>query len=222
MPHNPLTRDFEIKLVRLGRLADLVEDSLVAQAAELDARVSAEMERYSGEDRQDFYEFHAEDFYELGDELPTLLRYSVLTGADAGLEVYLNDTCATYAEVHQSTVKLADIHGVGIDRARTFLKKVARIPFPDKGPEWMLVKRLHELRNVIVHADGYVAPNRNDVRQWTTQIVGFHITQFGVISLARDFTGAALDAYHAFASRVDDACEQLSLWRSVFPPVEDA
>jgi hypothetical protein len=222
MSNNPLTREFERKLLKLQRLADLVEDSLVEHAAQLDARLSAEAERYPEPDRQEFFEFHAEDYYELADELPTLLRYAVLTGADTGFEVYLNDTCATYAEVHKATIGVTDLRGTGIERARDYLKKVAQIPFPDVNPEWTSVKRLHQLRNSIVHADGYIPPDGNDIRKWAPSIGGLQITPSGVISLTRDFTGSAIDAYHAFALQVDKACEQLALWRSVFPPLEEA
>jgi hypothetical protein len=76
MSYNPLSRFFHRKLDHLARLADLVEGTLVAQAAELDARLAAEAERYTDEEREDFYEYHAEDYYELADNLPTLLRYS--------------------------------------------------------------------------------------------------------------------------------------------------
>jgi hypothetical protein len=222
MSYNPLSRFYHRKLDHLARLADLVEVTLVTQAAELDARLATEAERYTDEERQDFYEYHAEDYYELADELPTLLRYSVLTGADSGLEVFLNDTCETYAQVHHATVSLGDLRGAGIERARAYLKKVARIPFPDTSVEWTAVKRLHLLRNAIVHADGYIPPEKEEVRKWCSSIPGLKITAVGEISLAREFTGAALATYRAFVDKVDDACQPLNLWYSVFPPIEDA
>src|SRR5215208_3051638 len=217
--HNPLTRDFDRKLARLDRLAGLVEDTLVTLAADLDARIAAEAQDFPEEHRQDFYEFHAEDHHELSTELPTILRYSVLTGADTACEVYLNNTCETYAEVEGATIGLTDLHGRGIERARDYLKKVARIPFPDNQPEWTTVRRLHDLRNAIVHADGLVPPSRKDLLQWSASIPGLRITESGVIAFGREFTGAALAAYQAFAERVDEACEELKLWRSVFPPL---
>ena len=222
MSHNPLTRDFERRLAKLQRLAELVEDSFVEQTAALEARVTAGLERFPKAEQQDYFEAHIEDFYELADELPTLLRYSVLTGADTGLEVYLNDTCATFAEVHGATVALSDLRGSGIERARDYLKKVAQISFPEAGPEWMTVRRLHQLRNSIVHADGYFPPERTDIREWASSIDGLRFTSAGVISLGRNFTSAAVTAYHAFALQLDAACEPLGLWRSVFPAVEDS
>lgn len=218
--HNPLTREFERKLVRLETLAELVEESLAARAAELDARLSAEAESYPEDQRHDFFEYHAEDYFELADELPTLIRYSVLTGADSALEVYLNNTCEAYAEVNGATVTLKDLRGTGIARAREYLRKVARMPFPDLGSQWILVERLHKLRNAIVHEDGYVPPSRTDVRQWCKSIPGLRITGSGVISFSRDFVPSAVAAYQEFATQVDDACVDLSLWQWFFPPVD--
>ena len=221
MWHNPLTRECEIKLAKFEVFAELVEETLLNRAAELDARLSAEADKYPAEDRQEFFEYHAEDFLELADELPTILRYGVLTGADTALEVYLNNTCETYAEVHGATVGLADFHGTGIERARNYLKKVARIPFPDEQPEWTNIKRLHELRSAVVHADGYVAPSRTILRQWCETVSGARITSSGVITLDRQFTSFALSTYRSFVAKVDEACADLSLWHSVFP-IEDA
>src|SRR5689334_16535228 len=123
--HNPLTREFERKLLKLRAFADLVEASLVSRAEALDTELTERAKDFAEDDRQEFFEFHAEDYFELADELPTILRYAVLTAADTGLEVYLNNTCETYAEVNKQSVRLGDLTGAGIERARKYLKKVA-------------------------------------------------------------------------------------------------
>jgi hypothetical protein len=40
-------------------------------------------------ERAEFYDSHVDDYIELADELPSMLRYSVLTRADSALEAYL-------------------------------------------------------------------------------------------------------------------------------------
>ncbi|MDB4908081.1 MAG: hypothetical protein JWO05_2865 [Gemmatimonadetes bacterium] len=222
MSYNPLSRFYFRKLDNLQRLSELVEDSLVAQATALDARLAAAAKDLPASEQQDFYEYQSEDYYELADELPTLLRYSVLTGADSGLEVFLNDTCETYANVHKASVSLGDLRGAGIERARDYLKKVARIPFPDTAPEWTILKRLHQLRNAIIHADGYIPPEKADVAKWPASIPGLRISNVGGISFAREFAGPALGTYRAFVEKFDVACDGLGLWHSVFPPIIDA
>jgi hypothetical protein len=219
--NNPLTREFARKLVKLHGFADLVETTLVERAEALDADLSAKASSFPEDQRQEFYEYHAEDYLELADELPTILRYSVLTAADSAFEVYLNDTCETYAEVHRARVRLGDFKGAGIQRARKYLKKVAGVVFPDDKPSWTTVMRLHDLRNCIVHADGVVSPSRNDLHQSAESIGGLRLTNGGTISLGRTFTEGALNSYEKFATEFDGRLEGLGLWQSVFP-IEEA
>jgi hypothetical protein len=87
MTHSPLTRYFERKLEKLSDFADLVENTLITRASELDAGLTVEAERFAEAERHEFFEHHAEDYFNLADALPTILRYSVLTGADTALEV---------------------------------------------------------------------------------------------------------------------------------------
>lgn len=220
MPHNPLTRDFLRKLNSLQRLAALVEGTLEKEASELDARLTNDAKGLTEGARHDLFEYHAEDYFELSDEFATLLRYSILTGADSALEAYLNNTCASYAEIEATAVKLSDFRGAGIERARDYLKKVAGIVFPDVSVEWTTVKRLHDVRNAILHAEGYVPPEKTDLRMWSVSVPGITITAGGVISLEREFTSTAVGAYEAFARSFDEACQSLGLWRTVFPVEE--
>ncbi len=219
--HNPLTRQFTIKLRKLHDFAGVVEEAFVTRAEALDAKLAEKGDHFPETERFELFEYYAEDYFDLSEELPTILRYSVLTAADTAFEVYLNNTCETYAEVHDKTVRLNDLKDRGIERASQYLKKVAGVPFPDQHPAWAGVRRLHELRNSIVHADGVVPIDKAHLRQWARSIAGLSISDHGRISLGREFTAAALAAYEAFALPFDTSCADLQLWRSVFP-FEDA
>jgi hypothetical protein len=219
--HNPMTREFRIRLGRLRDFASLVESTLVAEVERLDATVSEGAKKLVEAERGEFFEYHAEDYFELSDQLPSILRYSVLTAADTALEAYLNNTCVTFAELGDVRVGLSDLKGAGIQRARRYLKKVAQVSFPDQGAVWTTVLRLHELRNSIVHADGVVPDSKAALREWTSSFAGIAIDRHGSISLDQGFAGAAMQAYEAFADDFDVACENLGLWRSVFPPLEE-
>lgn len=218
--HSPLTRDFRIRLIKLHRFADMVEETFVTQASALDAELTERARSFAPEQRAEFFEAHVDEYFELGDELPTVLRYSVLTAADSALESYLRDTCLVHADLVKSRLGLRDLKGTGIHRARSYLEKVASVSFPS-GEAWTLVLRLHDLRNSIVHADGFVPAERQDLVRWARTMNGLHVTERGVISLSREFTPAALDAYDSFSLELDVACANLGLWGSVFPPVEN-
>jgi hypothetical protein len=160
----------------------LVEDTLVAKLGEMGVQVSTKATGMNEDLRQDLYEYYAEDYFELSDELPTVLRYSVLTAADTALEAYLNDTCETYANLSNARVRLGDIVGKGVARSRDYLKKVAGIKFPDGLPIWRTVTRLHEVRNCIVHAEGYVPPAKAELRSWVGSLPGFDLSYSGTVS----------------------------------------
>jgi hypothetical protein len=214
--NNPLTQDFARKLARLARFSALVEDTFVAQSDALDAELSARGADFSEELRQELFEHYAEDYVELSDELPTILRYSVLTAADTALELYIVETCDTYSELRKERIQLRDLAGGGIKRARKYLEMMAGIELPDQSPSWTAVLGLHKLRNCIVHADGYVGTSRKDLIQLTKSIAGLRITSGGVITLGQQFIEAALLSYERFATDFDLACEPLGLWESVF------
>ena len=220
-PNNPLTRDFAISLARLQRYASKVEAFLAAESASLEAQITDRMALLPPEDRQDHFEAHLEDMLELSDELPTLLRHSVLTAADSALERYLTDTCHDHAELSKSKVRLEDLRGGGLHRAQIYLKRVAGIEFPDEHPAWVAMLRLHELRNSIVHAEGYMQESHAGLAAWLQTIPGVQVSARRFVTLRATFLDEMFKSYDSFVEVFDAACEPLSLWHLVFPPVED-
>jgi hypothetical protein len=211
-----LARAFAQRLFKLRRFAVMVEETLVDRAAALDAELAA-AEGLAEHEREDLVDSYALDFLELGDELPTVLRYAVLTAADTAAEAFLNRTCEAYAEVTSTKIRVTDLKGSGIQRARDYLKKVAAVGFPGDESIWTTVTRLHELRNAIVHADGVVAPSRVELRKWSASIPGLRISEHGVVILDADFTSFALGEYETFAVTVDHNTAHLGLWKLELP-----
>ena len=222
--HNHLTREFGRALSRIERLAHLVEETLGNRAADLDADLTAATEDVPEAERQDFFEFHAEDFFELSHELPTILRYSVLTAADSVLEHYLTATCRMFAELRKMSIEVNDLAGSGVRRAQNYLKKVACMQFPDNKRPWPAIVRLYELRNCIVHADGYVPELHDALLRWLDGCTGIRLSAGRIVALEVGFTSVALDWYNSFATDFDSACAPLGLWEAEFPlmtPSED-
>jgi hypothetical protein len=206
-----LGRAFTQKLLKLRRFARIVDDTLVERIALLDAELTA-AEMLPGHEQEDLRDWYSDDFLELGEELPTVLRYAVLTAADTALEAFLNRTCEAYAHVSKSQVRVKDLRGSGIIRAQQYLEKVANVSFPD-DKTWTTVVRLHELRNCIVHAEGVIEPSRQALHKWSLSMTGLRISDGGVVSLDAGFTSAALDTYERFAAEVDMSTGKHGLWR---------
>lgn len=202
--------------MQLRRFAGIVEETLVDRVAALDEELKAAASLPAHE-HADLLDWYAGDFLELGDELPTVLRYAILTAADTASEAFLNTTCAAYVEVSGAKVGVQDLRGSGILRAHQYLKKVAGVSFPDEKPVWATILRLHELRNCIVHSEGMVAPSRSTLRAWSVTMPGLRISDDGRVYLDAKFTSAALDAYEELATEIDISTSGLGLWKLELP-----
>lgn len=216
---NPHTSDLLRGLGNVRRFADLAEKMLDAEATSLGENVAAMAERYPEADRQDLFESHAEDFFELSDELPSILRYSVVTQAHSLLERYLDQTAQTYMELSKPSVRLQDLVGKGLRRAHQYLKKVAGVEFPEDMPEWIEIQRLQELRNCIVHADGCLKGDAVALKKWINGTPGLRLSPGGVVTLERGFSDAVIRSYIRFAEAFDELCKPLCLMAAVFSPI---
>lgn len=71
-------------------------------------------------------------------------------------EYVLNEICYVIEKKSSLNLKLKDIHGTGIERARDYLVKVARVEKPFKSKHWQRAKLLSDIRNKIVHSNGEI------------------------------------------------------------------
>jgi hypothetical protein len=71
-------------------------------------------------------------------------------------ENYLNKYCKLFEEVDGIMLKLKDISGDGITRARAYLTKVVGIRFPRVDAKWAELKIYNRLRTVIVHRNAEI------------------------------------------------------------------
>lgn len=84
---------------------------------------------------------------------PSLQRNSALITLFSFLEKELDSLCILFQKEKKLKLKLKDINGKGIDRATTYLMKVASLNFT-KSTEWNEVKSIQKIRNLIVHNGG--------------------------------------------------------------------
>jgi hypothetical protein len=70
----------------------------------------------------------------------------------------LTELCKGIAAKQKLTIALSKTPGRGIERAKTYLTKVAGFAFPASTPEWQRIKVFADVRNVLIHAAGYLEP----------------------------------------------------------------
>jgi len=140
-----------------------------------------------------------------------MMHYSIMVGAEAALEAYIGKTCESFATQTSTRLKHTDLSGSGIDRMRDYLKKVASMPFPDSGTQWIAMKNLRKIRNAFVHADGLVLADRDAVRAWSQGFDGLQISDAGTMTLTENFAQRLISTYLEFGESFDAACDRLPL-----------
>jgi hypothetical protein len=93
---------------------------------------------------------------DLADEFPQYQRKASFLMIFAMLEDDLNQFCEAMGLELDLKTKLSHIRARGIERAKRYLCKVAKIKFPKESTEWEKIQRYRDLRNVLVHEAGYV------------------------------------------------------------------
>jgi hypothetical protein len=134
--------------------------------------------------------------------LPNLFRRSLFIAAYSVLETHLNSLATDKQEYKGIALALNDVRGQGIERAQLYLKKVVGEPFPDKSIEWQVLKRLGDVRNILVHRYGRVDESGSrdkDLVAWMK--ASGHVEIFplvGIIYLAPTFTEFVVSNIEAF------------------------
>ena len=85
-----------------------------------------------------------------------ILRQSTIISLYILLENAVDEYCETFKKHSGGTIKLSDFKGDILERLKTYLKKVASIPFDFSSGLWQYIIGLHEVRNCLVHNNGVV------------------------------------------------------------------
>jgi len=218
--NNPRTRDFDERLLKIKGLTAIVEEALVNQAKSLANDLAKDVDACTESQKEDLYESYGEDYFELSTELPTLFRYSMLTASASAFDQYLTETAVGYAEVKDVAIKITDLRGNGILRAQQYFQKVVRLDFPENTSAWKNILKVRDLRNCVVHADGYIPEQKKELLDWIEKTPGIKLANGCIITLEPDFIHTVFEWYNSFAVDFDKACQSLGLWGTVFPDLE--
>lgn len=157
--HRDLTaRRFE----QFESYARSLESMLRDEASAFSVRADARLKEMPAERQQDFIEDASEDYAELHETFPSMFRTSLFVMCVADFEHSLNGLADLFQMAKKLEISFKEIRGEGIERARLFLKKVAKVGFPDDSGDWSRIKEFAVLRNLMVHADGRVPPGHKD------------------------------------------------------------
>lgn len=191
-----------------------IERIIKQEAKKLTAHFDERTAKMSKDEKEEHAEWSADEFYHVERVLPDTLRYSLFLHCYGTFE----DTLVRLAKRHQTALGLAlsptDLRDDGITRAQTYLKKVARVPFPDASAEWRTIVTLAAVRNIVAHNGALLATDHSKrpvivqlIASWSDEIV---LGTEGRITLLDGFVSRVLDVFDAFILQlfVDPATER--------------
>jgi hypothetical protein len=92
---------------------------------------------------------------------PSLQRSSALITLYSFFEHELEGLCDLYKAEKGFDIDVSDMRSKGIDRAALYLRKVARLDVHQASQEWIAIKNIQVLRNLVVHRNGQVSESRD-------------------------------------------------------------
>jgi hypothetical protein len=81
-----------------------------------------------------------------------ILRQSAFISGYALLEQGLFRVCDYFEQAMPHEISRRDLAHKGIEQAKTYLLRVARVPFPNTGKRWQQITNYGKLRNLLVHS----------------------------------------------------------------------
>lgn len=166
---------FEDVLKQLHR--DVVEES---------KRLSKDSLSLTREEIQKRYGVIGEKSRETLHIFPYIMRNSLFITLYSLLEHELDHLCRYLCEEYNYSIKFSDYREKnGIQRAKCYLKKIARIDFPDKTSSWDSIANYNRIRNLIVHNNGKLDATQNakKVRDFIERSSLIEITESTIPSL---------------------------------------
>ena len=133
---------------------------------------------------------------------PTLRRGSTLAMLCSFLEHELNVLSNTVGKHLQLTVMAKDLHGQGIERARNYLKLCCGVDTKD-SKHWGSIKRIFEVRNVLIHAGGHAV--KEEVLQHVKTHPNHLMLQGTELVIRTGYLQYVINTFHTFGKELGDA-----------------
>lgn len=141
---------------KICKLKDYVEFSEKLLAKNLE-KVKEDNEEFLSGIGDEFYrdkfgELTWEQEYEIENDFSSIHWSSVFITQYSYIEHILDGVCVFYATNTGSPLKLKDLNGTGIERAKNYISKYMGVSLPFGANEWGKIKDYAKIRNKIVHS----------------------------------------------------------------------
>ena len=115
----------------------------------------------SEEETKEVDDYFSDDYYIIEEIHVGLYRKSTLVSIYSFLENSMNSLCRPLYTSYEYPVKVDDLKGDGIVRAKDYLEKLANVDFSALNGEWSNLMTLNKIRNCIVHSEGNIKGSKS-------------------------------------------------------------
>lgn len=116
---------FSIEIQNFREYCILSEELFKQETEKFNEKIEEEAKKYSEEIRDEFLEANSDSYFQLKDIFPNMSRASLFTTCYSFIEYQLIRICNLLYKKYNYRIKLKDLRGDGIERARSYLIKVA-------------------------------------------------------------------------------------------------
>jgi len=167
------------------------------------------LEKYPETNHEEIVDSYSWDLHLNQQKYPSLHRESLIITIFNFLEHELNSLCEKLYESTDSSLKLRDINGKGVERAQLFLTKVAKIDFSAFGSELSVIKGVNLVRNLIVHNGGLLSGNSDaKVNKFVSSSEHLFGSEGHCIVIGADFIGFFIEVLLSFFERLGEEVQK--------------
>jgi len=175
----------DIEIEQLRSYAGAVEQMLVEQMRKINGELQEHTAGKNEEEREALLDWYGDEVVSFQYEYPKILRYSLFVHSYRLLERKLLEIAIHYQQTGHLDLSPSELSDKGIEQARTYLKKVASVQFPETE-SWQDITTLQLIRNLIVHNEGELRKNHEKERR---KITGFVKKWKGDVAIEGDSIG---------------------------------
>lgn len=195
----------DLELEQISDYADMIERFLSGELKEFEAQMTERAQKLEENERSELYEHYSDDFAKLADEFPNIMRASLFTYTYSFLEHGLVNLCDNCHRRGHLALAPSDLKGEGILRAKTYLKKVAGLNFPDNTRAWQDINTLRKIRNVVIHSDGRLQKDSDlskELPSFLRRFPSVKVDGFDTLRFSKDFIPGVLAVVRTFLNEL--------------------
>jgi hypothetical protein len=165
------------------------------------------LEGLNSEQKDEFWQWHYPIHWQ--EIFSNRIRAAFIMQMCSFVEGELNEICDRVRVISRAPIKVSDLQGSTLSKAKKFLAAFAKLDLPSKT-SWDEIQRVFDVRNVMVHEGGFAgsSKNRNKVTEFATIAPGLALDnnhlevkrefcEYCLASVSR-FCDELYGAYHSF------------------------